>query len=115
KVLQRQLEYWKQQLAGAPASLNLLTDRPRPAVQSYRGSSYSVSLASGNLDRVRVFAREHGASLFMVLLAAFQSVLARCSGDEDILIGTPIANRTQAKTEELIGLFASTLVLRGNL
>jgi non-ribosomal peptide synthetase component F len=62
-----------------------------------------------------VFAREHGASLFMVLLAAFQSVLARYSGDEDILIGTPIANRTQAKTEELIGLFANTLVLRGNL
>ena len=115
KVLQRQLEYWKQQLSGAPASLNLLTDRPRPAVQSYRGSSYPVSLAAGNLDRVRVFAREHGASLFMVLLAAFQSVLARCSGDEDILIGTPIANRTQAKTEELIGLFANTLVLRANL
>ena len=107
KVLQRQLDYWKQQLSGAPASLNLPTDRPRPAVQSYRGSSYPVSLASENLDRVRVFAREHGASLFMVLLAAFQSVLARYSGDEDILVGTPIANRTQAKTEELIGLFAN--------
>src|SRR5690349_17810106 len=115
KSFDKQLTYWKRQLANAPAGLDLPTDRPRPAIQSYRGAKVPASLSPALSQHVARFAREQTTSTFMVLLAAFQSLLSRYTGDEDILVGTPIANRTRPEIENLIGLFANTLVLRGNL
>ncbi|MBV9268443.1 MAG: amino acid adenylation domain-containing protein, partial [Acidobacteriaceae bacterium] len=115
KSFAKQLAYWKEQLANPPAALNLPTDRPRPAVQSHRGGRIPASLSPALSRRVVQFAREYNASIFMVLLAAFHALLSRYSGDEDILVGTPIANRTRPDIENLIGLFANTLVLRGRL
>jgi amino acid adenylation domain-containing protein len=115
KTLEKQLWFWRRRLAGAPSTLNLPTDRPRPAIQSYRGSALPVSFSSDQYGRLAAFAREREVSLFMLLLAGFQALLARYTGDEDVMVGTPIANRTHAETEDLIGLFANTLVLRGDL
>ncbi len=112
KNLDKQLTYWKTQLAGAPASLDLPTDRPRPAVQSFRGAVKSLALPLELTERLNHMSRQHNVTPFMVLLAAFQTLLSRYSGQEDILVGTPIANRNRAEIEGLIGFFANTLVLR---
>ncbi|HEX3128096.1 MAG TPA: non-ribosomal peptide synthase/polyketide synthase [Thermoanaerobaculia bacterium] len=109
EVLEAQVRHWREALAGAPALLEMPTDRPRPAVQSYRGASEPVSIEMAEL---RELAGREGATPFMVLLAAFQELLRRWSGQEDVLVGTPIANRTRAEVEGLIGLFVNTLVLR---
>ena len=109
EVLEAQVRYWREALAGAPALLELPTDRPRPATQSYRGASEPASVPMAAL---RELAGRAGATPFMVLLAAFQELLRRWSGQEDVLVGTPIANRTRAEVEGLIGLFVNTLVLR---
>ena len=114
EVLEHQLAYWKKQLAGIPPLIELPTDRPRPAVQSFRGA-YQTFILPGDLsDGLIDLARKEGASPFMTLLAAFQVLLARYSGQEDICVGTPIANRGQAELESLIGLFVNTLVLRAD-
>ena len=112
KNLQKQLDYWKRQLDGASTSLDLPTDRPRPAVQTYNGAAKPVSLPASLTQQLSALARQEGATLFMVLLACFEALLARYSGQDDILVGTPIANRNRAEIEELIGFFANTLVLR---
>ncbi|HLK55511.1 MAG TPA: amino acid adenylation domain-containing protein [Chthonomonadaceae bacterium] len=113
--LQRQVGYWKQHLAGAPALLELPTDRSRPAIQSYRGArlrqEFSPELTSG----LKALCQQEGVTLFMTLLAAFQTLLSRYSGQDDIVVGTPIANRTQAEIEGLIGFFVNTLALRTDL
>jgi amino acid adenylation domain-containing protein len=114
-ALARETEWWKAQLAGAPALLDLPTDRPRPAVRSDRGETLAFELPPEVAGRVDALARAEGATPFMVLLAAFQVLLARWSGEDDVLVGTPIANRTTADVEGLIGYFANTLVLRGDL
>jgi amino acid adenylation domain-containing protein len=114
EVLDGQLSYWKKQLEGIPAVLNLPTDYPRPAVQSYRGGRQSIELSRELTEGFKAFSRKEGATLFMTLLAAFQALLYRYTGQDDIVIGSPIANRNRAEIEGLIGFFVNTLVLRSN-
>jgi len=114
-VLEEQLAYWKQQLSGDLAVLDLPTDWPRPAVQTYPGANYSFALTSETTAALKQLGEESGATLFMTLLAAFKALLARLSGQEDILIGAPIAGRSRAELETLIGFFVNTLVLRTDL
>jgi amino acid adenylation domain-containing protein/non-ribosomal peptide synthase protein (TIGR01720 family) len=115
EVLERQLGYWKTQLAGAPAGLDLPADRPRPAVPSYRGASHRFTIGRELTSALAELARTRGATLFMVLLAAFDVLLARWSGQDDVVVGTPIAGRTRAETEGLIGFFVNTLALRSDV
>ncbi len=114
-VLENQLDYWKKALAGSPALLELPLDRPRPAVQSYRGSYRTFALSPDLSRSIAHLAQKEGATLFMSLLAAFQALLFRYTGQDDFNIGTPIANRNRAELEPLIGFFVNTLVLRANL
>ncbi|HEX7772005.1 MAG TPA: condensation domain-containing protein, partial [Pyrinomonadaceae bacterium] len=112
EVLEGQLEYWRQQLAGAPPVLELPADRPRPRVQSYRGASSEFRLNGELTAGLKELSRQSGVTLFMTLLAGFEVLLWRLSGQEDICVGTAIANRTRRETEGLIGFFVNTLVLR---
>jgi amino acid adenylation domain-containing protein len=115
EVLEAQIAYWRQRLAGAPASLDLPTDRPRPAAPSYRGTRLHVLLDPGLKHGLLQLARRHEASPYMVLLAGFQALLGRLSGQDDLAVGSPIANRHRAEIEPLIGFFVNTLVMRGDL
>ena len=115
EVLETQLSYWRDRLAKAPALLELPTDHPRPAVKTYRGGQRTLTLEPELADRLEAFSRTRGATLFMTLLAAFKLLLHRYSGQEDILVGSPIANRTQAESEALVGFFVNTLVLRSTI
>ncbi|MCP3140550.1 non-ribosomal peptide synthetase [Pyxidicoccus xibeiensis] len=112
EVLEAQLGYWRQQLEGAPTVLELPADRPRPAVRTYRGASHPVFLSPELTGQLEALARREGATLFMVLMAAFQSLLHRYSGQTDLVVGTDVANRNRAETEGLIGFFINQLVLR---
>jgi amino acid adenylation domain-containing protein len=112
EALERQLAFWKEHLAGAPAALELPTDRPRPATKQHRGDRVPVALPPELSDRVRQLCRGEGATPFMVLLAAFQCVLSRWSRQQDVVVGTPIANRTQRELEDVVGFFVNTLALR---
>ena len=114
-VLEEQLGYWQQQLAGAPGLLELPTDRPRPAVQSFRGASVAFGLEAELTHGLKALSQRAGVTLFMTLLGAFMVLLARYSRQEDIVVGSPIANRTHSQTEGLIGFFVNTLVLRADL
>ncbi len=114
-MLEGHLAYWKQHLAGAPAVLELPTDRPRPAVQSFRGARQSVALSQRLTQALKSLSLREGGTLFMTLLAAFQTLLFGYIGQEDIIVGTDVAGRTQAETEILIGFFVNLLVLRTNL
>ncbi|MEU4086733.1 amino acid adenylation domain-containing protein [Streptomyces aureus] len=114
ETLDEQLGYWKQQLGGAPM-LDLPTDRPRPAVQSYRGARHEVAWSRELSDAVTELARREGVSLFMTLLAGFDVLMARVSGRHDVTVGTPIANRTMTELESIVGFFANTLALRVDL
>ncbi|MFL5539826.1 MAG: condensation domain-containing protein, partial [Longimicrobiaceae bacterium] len=113
--LERQLAYWRERLKGAPATLGLPTDRPRPASQDLAGAALSFELTDRASAAVKRLAAAEGATPFMVLLAAFAAVLHRWSGEEDLVIGTPMANRGRAELEELIGFFGNTLPLRADL
>ncbi len=113
--LAQQLNYWTEQLAGAPAVLELPTDRPRPTVQSYRGASYHFSVSQTVTEQLKLLSRQEEATLFMVLLTSFNILLFRYSGQKDICVGMPIANRSRVEIEGLIGLFVNTLVLRTDL
>ena len=115
EVLEQQLGYWREQLAGAPAVLELPTDRARPAVATYNGGHQWQRLAPELTAELKAAAQAEGATLYMVLLAAFQVLLSRYSGQEDIVVGSPIANRTRAEIEGLIGFFVNTLILRTDL
>ncbi len=110
--LEKQLNYWKQKLIGAPAVLKLPTDRPRPVVQNYRGAAYYVAVPKTITSQLKLLSRKHDVTLFMVLLAAFNVLLSRYSGQTDLCVGTPIANRSRLEIEGLIGFFVNTLVLR---
>ena len=114
-VLESQISYWKKQLEGAPAILELPTDHPRPAVQTFRGTTYLFELSIDLLQALKKLSQHQGTTLFMTLLAAFQTLLWRYTGQEDIVVGSPIANRNRAEIEGLIGFFVNTLVLRTNL
>jgi amino acid adenylation domain-containing protein len=115
ETLERQLRYWRERLAGAPELLGLPTDRPRPPVQTYRGATVPVELAPELLERLRTLGRSEGATLYMVVLSAFQVLLSKYSGSEDVVVGSPIAGRTRKEVEDLIGFFVNTLVLRTDL
>jgi fengycin family lipopeptide synthetase B len=113
--LEEQLSYWRTQLADAPPLLELPTDRPRPAVQSYTGGRETLLLSEPLSSSLKELSRREGATLFMTLLAAFSTLLYRYSGQRDIVVGTPIANRNRAETEVLIGFFVNTLIFRTRL
>jgi amino acid adenylation domain-containing protein len=112
EALEEQLGYWKRQLAGFPAALELPTDRPRPASPSFRGARAFLRMTPELSDRLRELAREHKVTLFIVLLAGFSAWLHRLTGQRDVVVGSPIANRNRQEIEGLIGFFANTLVLR---
>ena len=113
--LEMLLAYWRTQLAGPLPVLSLPTDRPRPAAPSYEGDRVNIGLDPALVASLRELGHRRGASLYMVLLAAYQALLSRWSGQEDILVGSPIANRERPETEGLIGYVANTLVLRARL
>ncbi|MGF1937144.1 MAG: amino acid adenylation domain-containing protein [Nostoc sp. ChiQUE02] len=115
EVLDRQLNYWQKQLAGVPPVLELPSDRPRPPVQSFQGAVESFLLDSDLTQRLKQLSQESETTLFMTLLAAFLVLLSRYSGQLDIVVGSPIANRNSKSVEQLMGFFANTLALRGNL
>jgi amino acid adenylation domain-containing protein len=115
EVLERQLSYWRERLAGAPELLELPTDHPRPPVQTYRGAHEQIELPLELLERLQALGRSEGATLYMTLLGAFQVLLSKYSGSADVVVGSPIAGRTRKEVEELIGFFVNTLVLRTDL
>jgi amino acid adenylation domain-containing protein len=114
EVLEKQLAYWKQQLSDIPV-LDLPTDQPRPAMQTFRGARQSLALPKALSDEIQALSRREGATLFMTLLAGFQTLLHRYTGQDDFVVGSPIAGRNRAEVEGLIGLFINTLVFRGDL
>jgi amino acid adenylation domain-containing protein len=115
EVLQRQLDFWRDHLSGAPALLELPTDRPRPRVQDYAGASFGFELDAELTKNLKALSQRHGTTLFMTLLAAWAALLARLSGQSDVVIGTPVANRHRAEIEPLIGFFVNTQALRIDL
>jgi amino acid adenylation domain-containing protein len=114
EVLETQLAYWKQQLAGI-STLQLPTDHPRPAVQTFRGARHFMNLSPTLTHTLKALSRRYGVTLFMTLLAAFQTLLHRYTGQDDLVVGSLIANRNRVELEGLIGFFVNTLVLRIDL
>ncbi|MED1960753.1 condensation domain-containing protein, partial [Brevibacillus formosus] len=115
EILEQQVAYWKEKLSGAEPLLALPTDRSRPAVQSYKGAIYTKTFSADLLAKLKVLSQESNSTLFMTLLAAFQTLLYRYSGQEDIVVGSPVAGRNRQETENLIGFFVNTLALRTNV
>src|SRR5205085_8571453 len=115
EALEAQLAYWRRQLGDNPPVLELNTDRPRPFVRTTRGSRRSLRLSPSLTGELRALSQREGATVYMTLLAAFQTLLYRYTGQDDISVGTPVANRNRAETEDLIGFFVNTLVLRTDL
>jgi len=114
-ALERQMAHWKERLRGAPALIGLPTDRPRPAEQTYRGAAYDFALPEGVGNGLNALAQREGATLFMVLAAGLASLLSRYAGEDDVVIGSPIANRNRPELEGVVGLFANTLAVRTDL
>ncbi|MEV7602210.1 amino acid adenylation domain-containing protein [Kitasatospora sp. NPDC089797] len=110
-----QLAHWRERLAGPLPVLELPTDRPRPAVPSLAGAVHGFELPAELTERLRALGARHGATLFMVLLAGYQTLLGRLSGAEDVLVGTPVAGRGQRELDGLVGCFVNSLALRGDL
>jgi amino acid adenylation domain-containing protein len=115
EVLQAQAEYWRNTLAGAPALLELPTDRPRPAQQDHAGAEIGLILDEGLTADLKALSRRNGATLFMTLLAGWATLLSRLAGQDEVVVGTPVANRARAEVEPLIGFFVNTLALRLDL
>ncbi|MDQ6651920.1 MAG: amino acid adenylation domain-containing protein [Acidobacteriota bacterium] len=115
EVLEQQLAYWRNQLDGAPSSLKLPTDYPRPASPSFRGAQASIALPDRLSESLRDLSRREGVTLFMTLIGVFQILLGLYSGQDDVLLGIPVAGRSLIEMEGLIGCFVNTLVLRGDL
>ncbi|MET0645248.1 MAG: amino acid adenylation domain-containing protein, partial [Pyrinomonadaceae bacterium] len=113
--LEAELAYWREQLRGAPAALDLPTDRPRPPALSLKGDAVRFDVPAETAERLRGLCREEGATLFMALLASFQLFLWRYTGQDDLVVGAPVAGRPRVETEGLIGFFVNTLALRGRL
>src|SRR6185503_11073319 len=114
-VLEKQLDYWKHRLAGAPSLLELPTDRPRPRIQSSDGARHRFTIDREVAAKLQLLAEQENCTLFMGLLAGFQALINRYTGREDLVIGCPTANRTRSEIEGLIGFFVNTLVLRSDL
>ncbi|WP_225409748.1 non-ribosomal peptide synthetase/type I polyketide synthase [Stigmatella hybrida] len=115
EVLEAELAHWRAQLAGAPPALELPTDRPRPAVPAYEGATCPVVLPRELTESLKKLGLQEGSTLFMVLLAGFQALLARYSGQDDVVVGTPIAGRNRSELEGIVGFFINTLALRTHL
>ncbi|HEX8211012.1 MAG TPA: condensation domain-containing protein, partial [Longimicrobium sp.] len=115
EVLDAQLGWWRERLAGAPPLLELPIDRPRPLVPGEAGRTHALALSEDTTRALRALSRSQGATLFMTLLAGWQLLLSRYSGQDDVSVGTPVAGRTRLETEGLIGFFVNTLVLRTDL
>src|SRR5207302_7480172 len=113
-VLERHVDYWRKQLDGVPA-LELPTDFARPARPTHRGATHAFAIPKAVTTRLRRLAQEQSATPYMTLLAAFEVLLHRYTGQVGFAVGTPIANRTERATEGLIGFFVNTLVLRADL
>jgi len=115
ETLSEQLQYWREQLAGAPLLPQLPTDRVRPAVQTFRGALVHEEWSGELSQQLKRLSQQEGVTLFMTLLAGFQLLLSRWSGQDEVVVGAPIAGRTQLETEGLIGFFVNTLVLRSSV
>lgn len=115
EVLDQHLSYWREQLQGAPPMLDLPTDRPRPTVQTFNGAAVSFAISSDLSETLATLSRREGVTLYMTLLAAFQILMSRYSGQTDIVVGGDTANRNSIETESLIGFFVNMLVLRTNV
>ena len=107
KSFDQHLQYWREELSGELPVLQLPMDRPRPAIQTHRGSTYTL-VANPATGQIKELSRQEGATLFMTLLAAYQSFLSRYTGQDDILVGSPIANRNYKEIEGLIGFFRTS-------
>jgi amino acid adenylation domain-containing protein len=114
-ALDTQLAFWRERLDGAPTLIELTTDHPRPAVRTVRGAQAPVRLSPALVQALRETARAEGATLFMVVLATFELLLHRWANQDEMLVGSPIANRNRAEIEGLIGFFVNSLVMRGDL
>jgi amino acid adenylation domain-containing protein len=114
-VLQQQVDYWRQQLDGAPPVLEIPADRPRPEKQSFRGTIHRFALPASLLESVRALSRQQGGTVFMTLLAGFQTLVVHYTKQPDVVLGTDLANRTTVQTEALIGFFVNLLAMRTNL
>ena len=115
ETLDRFVDYWRGRLDGLPPLLELPTDFPRPAEQTFRGGAVEIELPAALTTQVAAFCRQEGVTPFMTLLAVYQMLLGRYAGVDDVPVGTPIANRNRAETEEMLGFFVNTLVMRGDL
>jgi hypothetical protein len=115
ELLAKQLDYWQRQLTGAPTLLELPTDHPRPAVQTFKGRTWQFEIGPDLTRQLHALSQQARASLFMTLLAAFTALLSRYSGQDDIVVGSPIDDRNRQETENLLGLFVNTLALRTDL
>jgi natural product biosynthesis luciferase-like monooxygenase protein len=112
---QELIDHWRQRLAGIPSCINLPTDRPRPPIQDYHGAHVAFDLPTPLVEGIDTLARQEGTTPYAVLLSAFAALLNRYTGDDQIVIGTPVANRHEAEVEPLVGFFTNTLVLRPDL
>jgi non-ribosomal peptide synthetase component F/thioesterase domain-containing protein/acyl carrier protein len=115
ETVSAELAYWKKQLAGAPASLDLPTDHPRPAIQTFRGAQLSFNFSRRLSEALKTLSRREGTTLFMTLLAAFQTVLHRYTDQDDLVVGTVTTSRKRSEFDELLGFFLNSLVLRTDL
>ena len=115
EVLETQIAYWKKQLAGAPAPIHLTMDHPRPAVQTFQGARQSLVLPKHLQEGFKALSRQEGVTQFMAFLTALKALLHRYTGQDDVIVGTPVANRNRLETEGLIGFFVNALVLRTDL
>ena len=113
--LENQLDYWKQQLDNIPPALELPADRPRPPIQTYRGARKSLRLPKSLTTRLKTLSNDEGTTLFMTVMAAFQTLLYRYTEQKKILVGSPIANRNRTEVEGLIGFFVNTLVIKTDI
>ncbi len=114
-ILKKQLNYWQRQLANAPELLKLPLDKPRPKIQTFRGDTQSIKISKELTQQIRDISKQSGTSIFMTLIAAFATLLRYYSGQEDIIIASPVANRNQSETESIIGFFVNALALRIDL
>lgn len=114
ETLERELTFWKEQLAGAPPLLELPTDRPRPQIQTYSGALEEFTISPEVSQRLKALSQQRGTTMFMLLLAAFQTLLHRYTNQDDIVVGTTIANRERSEIEPLIGFFVNMLALRAD-
>jgi non-ribosomal peptide synthetase component F len=115
EILENQIKFWRQQLQGAPPVLKLPADRERPQVQSFRGGHEEFAMAKDLADALNTLGRQEGVTLFMTMLAAFNAMLARDTGEDQIVIGTDVANRPTLECERMIGFFINLLPLRTDL